>query len=53
MQYVVFIRRKLCSIISKHGIMADTDKVKVIRSMATPTNVRDVRSFTGIFSYFK
>ena len=40
-------------IISKHGIMADPDKVKVIRSMATPMTVREVTSFIGICGYYQ
>ena len=40
-------------IISEDGIMADPDKVKVMRQMLPPTCVREVRGFIGICSYYR
>ena len=45
-QYLAFI-------ITEDGIMADPDKVKVMKQMILPTCVREVRSFTGMCSYYK
>ena len=42
----------LCFIISEDGIMADPDKVKVMRQMLPPTYVREIRSFIGMCSYY-
>ena len=39
-------------IISKDGIMADPDKVKVIRQMLPPTCVSEVGSFIVMWSYY-
>ena len=40
-------------IISEDGIMADPDKVKVMRQMLPPTCVRKIRSFIGMCSYYR
>ena len=40
-------------IISEDGIMADPNKVKVMRQMLTTTCVREVRSFIGMCSYYR
>ena len=40
-------------IISEDGIMADPDKVKVMKQMPPPTCVREVRSFIAMFSYYR
>ena len=39
--------------IIESGIMADPDKVHVIRNMVPPKCVREVRSFTGMCSYYR
>ena len=39
-------------IITKDGIMADPNKVKVIRQVLPPTCVREVKSFIGVCSYY-
>ena len=40
-------------IISEDGIMADPDKVKVMREMLPPTYVREIRCFIGMCSYYR
>ena len=40
-------------IIIEDGIMADPDKVKVLRKIFPPTCVREVRSFIGMCSYYR
>ena len=40
-------------IISEGEIMADHDKVKVMRQMLPPTCVREVRHFIGMCSYYR
>ena len=40
-------------IISEDGIMADPDKVKVMRQALPPTCVREVRSIFGMCSYYR
>jgi hypothetical protein len=39
--------------VSKEGISADPEKVKVIRNWPVPRTVRDVRSFIGLASYYR
>lgn len=39
--------------ISKEGIQPDLDKVKAIKSVSTPTTVRQVRAFIGMTSYYR
>ena len=43
----------LIFIISRDGIMADPDKVKVRRQMQTPTCTHDARSFIGMCSDYR
>ena len=43
----------LGSIINESGIMADPDKVHVIRNMVPPKCERELRSFIGICSYYR
>jgi transposase InsO family protein len=40
-------------IVSKDGIAADPDKVKAIKDMPVPTNVKEVRTFLGMCSYYR
>ena len=40
-------------IISEDGIVADPDKVKVMRQILPPTAVRDVRSFIVMCRYYR
>ena len=46
MQYLGFI-------INEDGIMANPDKVKVMRQMLPPACVREVRSFIGMCSHYR
>ena len=39
--------------ISKEGIQVDPMKVKVILTLPTPTNKKEVRSFLGHVGYYK
>ena len=45
--------RYLGFIINKDGIMPDQEKVKAIRTLPSPTCVREVRSFLGMTSYYR
>ena len=45
-QYLGFIN-------SEDGIMADSDKVKVMREMLQPACVRELRSFISMYSYYR
>ena len=40
-------------IISEDGIMADPDKVKVMRQMLPPTCVREVKGFIDICNHYR
>jgi hypothetical protein len=40
-------------VVTEQGIEADADKVEAIRSMKAPTNVREVRRFLGMTSYYR
>ena len=40
-------------IINRQGIMTDPDQVQVIKNMNLPSCVREVRSFTGMCSYYR
>lgn len=40
-------------IIDKRGVRPDPDKVAAIRSLPSPTSVREVRSFIGMCSYYR
>jgi hypothetical protein len=51
-----FMRDKMVylgHVVSKEGIMPDPDKVKVIKDLAPPANVRSVRSFLGMASFYR
>ncbi|CAC5388237.1 unnamed protein product [Mytilus coruscus] len=39
--------------ITGNGIKPDTEKVETIRSLPAPINVKEVRSFIGMFSYYR
>ena len=39
--------------ISREGIQTDEDKVKAMREVLTPTNVREVQSIMGLFNYYR
>lgn len=54
------LKAKKCSFLkekTRHlrpgGIRPDSDKVVVIRSPPNPTSVKEVRSFTGMWSYYR
>ena len=40
-------------VVSEKGIKPDPEKVKSIRALPAPTCVRDVRSFIGLYSYYR
>ena len=40
-------------IVSREGIKADNEKVEAIRTMEAPRNVREVRRFLGMASYYR
>ncbi|CAB0040714.1 unnamed protein product [Trichogramma brassicae] len=40
-------------VIDKNGIHTDPDKVKAITDMPTPKNLRDLRRFTGLISWYR
>jgi hypothetical protein len=40
-------------IISEQGIAVDPENIKAIRGWPTPRNVSDVRSFMGLYGYYK
>ena len=40
-------------VISKQGVKPDENKVKAIRSLPPPTNVREVRGFIGSVSWYR
>jgi len=40
-------------VINQQGISPDKDKVKVIRSLKTPSTVKEVRSFVGMTSFYR
>lgn len=46
---VIFLGHK----VSRDGISCDPDKIKAIEEWGVPANVRDVRSFLGIASYYR
>ena len=39
--------------ITKDGIQPDTEKVEAIKNMLPPSNVKEVRSFVGLCSYYR
>ena len=51
-----FIKKRLNylgHIISDEGISVDPDKVSVMENLKPPTNIREVRSFLGMTSYYR
>ncbi|GBN48124.1 Transposon Ty3-I Gag-Pol polyprotein, partial [Araneus ventricosus] len=40
-------------LVSRNGVRPDPDKVRAVRNFPTPKNVRDIRSFLGLCSYFQ
>jgi len=46
MQYLGFV-------LSENGVSPSTDKVKAVRGYPTPTNVREVRLFFGLASFYR
>ena len=51
-----FIKKKLNylgHIISDEGISVDPEKVSVMKNLKPPENIRDVRSFLGMTSYYR
>lgn len=40
-------------IVGRHGVRVDEDKVKVVKDWATPTNLKQLRSFLGLANYFR
>ena len=40
-------------VLSQDGITASPDKVKAVRNYPTPTNVREVRAFLGLASFYR
>ena len=47
------VTKYLGFIISEDGIMADPNKVKVMRQMLPPTCVREVRHFIGLCNHYR
>ena len=43
----------LCFIVSKHDILADPEKVKVIREWTEPKSITETRSFHGLPSFYR
>jgi hypothetical protein len=39
--------------VSKHGISADQEKVKAVQNWPQPTNVREVKSYLGLCTYYR
>jgi hypothetical protein len=46
-------KKYLGFVINQNGISPDKDKVKVIRSLKTPSTVKEVRSFIGMTSFIE
>ena len=40
-------------VLSENGVSASTDKVKAVREYPTPTNVKEVRAFLGLCSFYR
>ena len=40
-------------VVSKEGVMVDPSKIEAVKSWERPTNVREVRSFVGLASYYR
>jgi hypothetical protein len=52
----IFYQKKihfLGHIISTYGITFDLKKIETIRGWPTPRNVKEVRSFMGVFGYYR
>jgi len=40
-------------VLSEYGVSASTDKVTAVREYPTPTNVREIRAFLGLESFYR
>ncbi|GFW63671.1 retrovirus-related Pol polyprotein from transposon 17.6 [Trichonephila clavipes] len=40
-------------LVSSNGVRPDPDKIKAVRNFPNPKNIRDIRSFLGLCSYFR
>ena len=40
-------------VVSKDGVMVDPSKIEAVKSWVRPTNVKNVRSFVGLASYYR
>ena len=40
-------------VISAHGVKPDPEKMRAIRELSPPENVRDVRSLLGVCGFYK
>ena len=40
-------------VVSKEGIATDPDKIEAVKSWPSPTNIKEVRSFLGLASYYR
>jgi hypothetical protein len=40
-------------VLSKDGVSASADKVKTVKDYPTPKNVKDVRAFLGLCSFYR
>ena len=40
-------------IVNKHGVATDPEKLRIARDYPIPTNVREVRAFTGFVGYYR
>ena len=59
-QHRLRLKLKKCSffkylgfVISGDGVSPEPERVSAMRSMSPPTNVREVRSLVGVFSYYR
>ena len=43
----------LCHIVSRNGISTDPEKVQPVREWPIPLNIKQVRSFLGLASYYR
>ena len=51
-----FLRREVCylgHVISEDGVLPDKAKTKVIEDFPTPQNVKQLKSFLGLMSYYR
>ena len=43
----------LCYVLSEDGVATSSDKVKAVKYYPTPKNVKDVRAFLGLCSFYR